>query len=206
MDAYTQRKEVTQDDAIPVLAEEHFGHAEIEAANLLIARLESMQSGQAAAASYQRLVLEILNYLFEPHLADGEIEVRSFMGTERRDIIYSNEGSHEFWRYIRDTYRSLSLMIETKNVSTFKIDYVNQTAAYLGTRLGMLGLIICRTDPGENVILKTRSIHNDTPSVPRKVILILTDSDLTAMIRIRQEEGDPSKYVQTKYRQFFLSM
>ena len=66
----------------------------------------------------------------------------------------------------------------------------------------MLGFIVTRKPPGDNIIRKTYSIFNDTPSLPRKVILILSDEDLKLMIRLKQENKSPSKHVQTIYKQF----
>jgi hypothetical protein len=93
-------------------------------------------------------------------------------------------------------------MFEVKNVEELKLDHVNQAATYLGARLGMLGFIVTRNPAGDNIIRKTYSIYNDTPSIPRKVLLILADEDLIAMIRLKQEEQNPGKYVQRLYRSF----
>ncbi len=65
-------------------------------AEALIARLAAISPGREAARDYQFLVLEILNYLFNPDLTDGQPEVRTFDGTERRDIIFTNESGEAF--------------------------------------------------------------------------------------------------------------
>jgi hypothetical protein len=93
-------------------------------------------------------------------------------------------------------------MFEEKNVAELEIDHVNQVAAYLGARLGMLGFIITRTKPSENIIRKLFAVFNDTPSMPRKVIIVLCDEDLTTLVRHRQEGKNPAHVVQRLYREF----
>ncbi len=93
-------------------------------------------------------------------------------------------------------------MFETKNVEKVELEHVNQTASYLGVRLGMLGFIATRNPPGDNIMRKTYSIYNDTPSVPRKIILILSDDDFKAMIRLKQEGKGAVKYMQNLYKHF----
>jgi len=205
LDSYVTRKEREAAHALPVYVErEDLGLPARPMAGEFIGRLVALPPGTASAKDYQRIVYEILNYLFEPELTDGEMEVRTIEGTERRDIIYTNESDTSFWQYVRLTYKSPFVMFEIKNVQQLEIEHVNQTANYLGTRLGMLGFIVTRQSPGHNVIRKTYAVYNDTPSLPRKIILILTDDDLAAMLRNRdtRQSPTPTQYVQRKYRDF----
>lgn len=203
LDTYIARKEREAINAEPVMpTEDESDRLDRLMGDNLIRRLESVAVGQATAAEYQRIIFEIINYLFEPALTDGQLEVRTVFGTERRDIIYTNEGDRSFWRYTRETYGSPLVMFEVKNVRELEIDHINQTANYLGARLGMLGFIVTRLTPSQNIVLKTFAIYNDTPSMPRKIIVTLTDTDLIAMIRQRQSGEEPTQYVQRKYREF----
>ncbi len=81
---------------------------------------------------YHRLVLEILNYLFNPDLTDGQPEVRTFDGTERRDIIFTNESDESFWEYVRTAHDGILVMFEAKNTNDLGLTEINQTATYLG--------------------------------------------------------------------------
>jgi hypothetical protein len=169
-----------------------------------IGRLGSIPVGIAHAKDYQRLIYEVMNYLFEPELTDGEMEVRTIEGTERRDIIYTNESDASFWQYVRLNYGSPLVMFEVKNVKDLEIQYINQTATYLGARLGMLGFIVTRQTPLENIIRKTYSVFSDTPSVPRKTIIILSDEDLSTMLWNRDagQSPTPTQCIQRIYREF----
>lgn len=207
LDQYVTRKERERGGAEPALGQDAVSQqAEVEVGERFIGRLQLLPSGRQAAEQYQRLVWEILNYLFEPNLTDGRMEEKTHLGTERRDIIYANEAERSFLKYVRETYLSLFLLFEIKNTAAVELEHINQVATYLGAHLGMLGFIITRHPPGENLIRKTYAVYNNTPGMPRKTILILTDDDLTAMIRMRQEAQNPVRWLQDHYRQFRISV
>lgn len=203
VDQYINRKEREGNQAEPTLGDDQFsGNDERARGDEFISRIQAMQSGSATASDYQRLVYDILNFLFEPNLTDGKMEVETHLRTERRDIIYVNEAERSFFEYVRSTYGSMFVLFEIKNVQKMGLDHINQTAAYLGARLGMLGFIVTRHAPGENIILKTYSIYNDSPATPRKTILIVTDTDLITMIQMKRNGQPPAGHLQQLYRDF----
>ena len=108
-------------------------------AGVLIDRLSSTPAGREDATAYQYLVLEILNFLFAPELIDGRPEVRTIDGTERRDIIFTNDSDETFWTYARTNHDGLVLMFEIKNTDDLGMAAIAQTATYLGSRLGEAG-------------------------------------------------------------------
>jgi hypothetical protein len=167
-------------------------------------RLQVLSPGVEHASEYQRLVLEILNFLFSPELIDGELEVRTVDGTERRDIIFTNDSDQSFWDYVRNEHSALLVMFETKNVSDVTNIHLNQTATYLGDRIGRLGFVITRNPAREPALKKAYSVFND--STPRKVILILSDQDLNQMLDLKCQGRDPMRYVQSFYRAFRTSV
>jgi hypothetical protein len=196
---YIKIKEETAADAQPsqtFLAAEEVSPA----SDALAAKLRAIPTGAADAANYQRTILEILNFLFEPELIDGELEVRTIDGTERRDIIFTNDSDSTFWTYIRNEHSSLYLMFEAKNSESISNSDLNQTATYLGDRLGRLGFVVTRNQPGEAQMRKAFSIYND--SHPRKIILFLADSDFFVLLRQKGKGGNPMKYIQDLYRTF----
>ncbi len=163
-------------------------------------RLQAIQPGTQHASAFQRIALEILNFLFAPELIDGELEVRTIDGTERRDIIFTNDSDRSFWSYLRQEHSSLLLMFETKNTRELDNTHFNQTATYLGDRLGRLGFVVTRQPIAEAQLRKAYSIYND--SQPRKIILVLADSDLVLMANMKCAGQDPMRHVQKRYREF----
>jgi hypothetical protein len=92
---------------------------------------------------------EILNYLFSPELIDGQPEVRTLDGTERRDMIFTNDSDETFWDYVRSAHDGIVVMFEAKNTDELDLAAINQTATYLGDRVGRFGVIVTRRVPPE---------------------------------------------------------
>jgi hypothetical protein len=173
-------------------------------AGALKKRLSEIPPGTDGATKYQQTVLEILNFLFNPELIDGELEVRTIDGTERRDIIFTNDSDCTFWNYTRQEHSSLYVMFETKNTQAIGAAALNQTATYLGDRLGRLGFIVTRFAPEESAIRKAFSIYND--SNPRKIILFLSDQDLFQLLDLKCSGKDTTQQMQKIYRKFRTSV
>ena len=163
-------------------------------AETLIQRLKQLPAGHERARDYQFLVLEILNYLFNADLTDGQPEVRTFDGTERRDIVFTNESDEPFWDYVRSTHDNILLMFETKNTDGLDSAAVNQTATYLGDRIGRLGIIVTRQPPSEAMERKMFLVWND--SSPRKTILTLADADLIRLMELRCKNGSTTTWME----------
>lgn len=203
LDEYIARKEREAEKAEPTLSLlPVVSETELALGNRFIADLQNLPSGWTTAAQYQRLIYEILNYLFEPELTAGKMEPSTHLGTERRDIIYINESERAFLKYIRENYRSMSVLFEIKNVKALELNHINQVAAYLGVRLGMLGFIVTRQPASESMIRKTYAIFNDTPDPVRKTILIITDGDLVEMIKLKQGGQNPAERLRDIYKEF----
>ncbi len=203
VDRYVKFKEERSVDAQPTtgFVEESGFSAERDR---LVATLQSISVGHSGATEYQQAILEILNFLFNPELIDGELEVRTVDGTERRDIIFTNDSDATFWDCVRSEHSALYVMFETKNTPSIEAPALNQTATYLGDRLGRLGFVVTRSAPSEAAMRKAFSIYND--SSPRKIILVLSDQDLLQMIEMKLRGKNPMRYIQAVYRKFRTSV
>ena len=95
-------------------------------------------------------------------------------------------------------------MFETKNMEALDIPAINQTATYLGDRIGRLGIIVTRQPPSEAIRRKIFSVWND--SSPRKVILTLCDAEIRELLDLRCRGGSPTKWMQAHYRKFRTSV
>lgn len=196
---YVKTREAQGDQARPAL--DYIDEDAYREAEQLKKRLATIPPGRANAEEYQRLILEILNYLFNPELIDGQPEVRTIDGTERRDIIFTNDSDEAFWDYIRNRY-GLLLMFEAKNTHELDMAAINQTATYLGKRIGKLGVIVTRHAPKETVAKKIMTVFNDG----EKVILTLCDDQVNELLNLRCTNGSPTKWIQSYYRAFRQSV
>lgn len=198
IDKYIKDRERQASDALPFLPPA--SNDTRATGEGLIARLNQTPVGKEAAQDYQQVVLDILTFVFCPDLIDGRLEERTIEGTERRDIIFTNDSDTSFFDYVRNTHDSLFIMFEVKNVRELEMPALNQSATYLGDRIGRLGYIVTRHQPGNNLIRKQISIFND--SQPRKVLLILSDAHLVELIEVRMRDAEPTKWLQKHYREF----
>ncbi len=176
----------------------------LENANNLKTRILALERGRETAKEYQMLVLEVLNFLFTPELIDGRPEVKTIDGTERRDIIFTNDSDQSFWTYLRTEHSSILIMFEVKNTNDVKNGDIAQTATYMGARIGRLAFLVSRSGLRDPQIKKTYSVFND--STPRKIIVSLSDEDLILMIDMKIAGNNPMRYVQQKYRDFLTSV
>lgn len=201
IDNYIKQREQQAAEALPYLP---IRGREAEATGeSLLGRLRGTPVGHAAATQYQHVVLDILTFVFCPDLIDGKLEERTFDGTERRDIIFTNDSDTPFLDYVRNAHDGLLIMFEVKNVSELEMPALNQAATYLGDRLGRFGCIVTRTRPTESIARKQISIFND--SQPRKILLILTDADLAELVQVRMRDESPIAWLQKHYRKFRTS-
>jgi hypothetical protein len=199
IDQYISTKEKNSEEAQPSSNYIDTSKMTIEA-NELKRKISIINSGREDAEKYQRVVLETLNFLFNPELIDGELEVKTVEGTERRDIIFTNDSDQSFWSYLRSEHSSIFIMFEVKNTEEINNIYLNQVATYLGDRLGRLGFIVTRKKLEEPQEKKAFSIYND--STPRKIILTISDSDLCDMLDMKCYGNDPMRHIQSIYRTF----
>ncbi|MBV5261965.1 hypothetical protein FLX56_26540, partial [Synechococcus moorigangaii CMS01] len=100
IDRYISTKEETYEEAQPSSNYLDTSQITIEVGELK-KKLDQLKPGREDASKYQRVVLEILNFLFNPELIDGELEVETSEGTERRDIVFTNDSDQSFWSYLR---------------------------------------------------------------------------------------------------------
>lgn len=202
VDRYVKNRERHAGDAQPSM--EYIDEQAKTRAAVLIDRLLTTQAGREDATAYQYLVLEILNFLFAPELIDGKPEVRTIDGTERRDIIFTNDSDETFWAYVRTNHDGLVVMFEIKNTDDLGMAAIAQTATYLGSRLGRLGFIVTRKPPTPELMKKTFAVWNDS-GTEKKVILIIHDAQLVEMLKIRADDKSPTKWMQSHYRAFRTS-
>jgi hypothetical protein len=199
VERYVKAREAQGGDARPTL--DYIDEDLCRESARLKEQLAAIAIGRSEAERYQHLVLEILNFLFSPELIDGQPEVKTIDGTERRDIIFTNDSDESFWEYVRNEY-GIILMFETKNTEELHTDAINQTATYLGVRIGGLGVIVTRRPPKDSIAKKIMTVFNDG----RKVILTLCDDQLRQLLDLRCQGGSPTKWMQKHYRNFRVSL
>lgn len=205
LDAYIDRKEKEAVSAAPTEISTLQDMARLKAhAELLKAELASIAPGNEGAYKYQDLVHRILTFCFHPHLTDGKPQERTFSGTIIRDLVFTNEGTRNFWRYILQAHASIFLVFELKNKSGIMGDDVDQIGTYLGDTMGRLGFLVSRTLEDNTAFKRRKYIFNKEAN--RKVILHLSDADLIELMALRSAFKDTTDHIQNIYRRFMVAI
>ena len=171
----------------------------------LLNSLASCNPGKTDCYVYQSLVGEILECLFTPPLGKPIPELSDKSQANRRDFIMPNYADKGFWSFLRDKYGADYVVIDAKNYTRkVKKSEVLQIANYLKPHgAGLFGLIISR-DGGdltgcEHTLREQWLIH-------RKLILVLDDEDVKAMLVAKSDGRPPEEILEQKIECFRLSM
>lgn len=171
----------------------------------LIGKLKACRPGKEDWLVYQSLIGNILETLFFPALAKPIAEHSDKAKANRRDFIMPNYAEKGFWAFLRDKYQADYVVVDAKNYSrrASKSD-VLQIANYLKPHgAGMFGLILSRAGGDaygcEHTVREQWIIH-------RKLILILDEEDVRAMLTAKSERRAPEEVLAQKLESFRLSM
>jgi hypothetical protein len=205
LDAYIDRKEKDAASAEPSELSALQDRAKLkEHAELLKQELAVLRAGNEDAYKYQDLVHRILTFCFHPHLTDGKPQERTHAGTIIRDLVFTNEGTRNFWRYLMQSHGNMFVVFELKNKNEITGSDVDQIATYLGDTMGRFGLLVSRTLEGSTSFNRRKYIFNK--EAPRKVILHLSDKNLVELLDLRSALADVTDFIQNLYRKFMVSI
>ncbi|MCP9621578.1 hypothetical protein FOH10_29445 [Nocardia otitidiscaviarum] len=170
----------------------------------LLTKLQGIPSGRKHWQQYQKLCVNIFDYLFSPPLSPGIYELSNYTKINRRDIIMPNYATEGFWRYMREKYHADHIVIDAKNY-TDKIskDLFLQMANYLTEQgPGLFGIIASRvgeSDSSAHIVREQWMMH-------RKLIITFTDDDIAQMIDTKKAGERPEALIQQKIEDFRLSI
>ncbi len=205
MDAYVERKEreAAKAEADEIILMKDLKYLR-ENAERLRKELSAVSPGREDAYAYQNIIHKIFTFCFHPHLVDGKPQQRTYEGTLIRDLIYVNEGTRNFWRYIQGNYGSLHVVVELKNKEQISGIDIDQLATYMGDPLGRFAILVSRGISNKASFNRRKSIYNK--DVPRKTILHLSDADIYNLLEIACSMKDTTSYIQNMYRDFMTSI
>lgn len=171
---------------------------------ILIEKLEACKPGKENWSGYQKLIGEILSFLFSPPLLQPLSEKSDALKVNRRDFIFPNYCDTGFWAYLRSRYCADYIVVDAKNYNQ-KVTKkeILQMANYLkchGT--GLFGMIIARYGISESAIYTLREVW----AIEKKLIIILQDNDIEQMLLEKISKRDPENVIRQKIEDFRLSL
>jgi len=170
----------------------------------LINRLKSTKTGTYDNYSYQEIVYQIFNALFETVLVNGRKEQKINDGSKRIDIVYDNHDKQGFFYRLNFLHKIYCpyIFVECKNYSVdLGNPEIDQLTGRFKKNLSQFGFIVCRNiHNSKNLLEKIRNIENGT-------VVILTDSDLINMLnfKMNEDENGLSNYLTEKLTEILMS-
>lgn len=171
---------------------------------VFIERLDSCKKGKESWSEYQKLIGQILEHLFCPPLEAPISESADHDGVNRRDWIIPNYADQGFWNFMREKYHADYIIVDAKNYkSLISKNQVLQLANYLKSHgAGLFAMIVTRIGADKGAILTIR----EQWMANKKMILIINDEDIVAMLLAKLAGGNPEKTIGQAIERFRLSM
>jgi hypothetical protein len=167
-------------------------------------RLAILPAGKGYWKAYEEVCVEILNFLFVPPLGVPAIQTSSEDELDRRDAVYPLREGDRFWDLVRSDFRTRLVVAEFKNYT----DPIGQTEVesiqqYLYAKaFRMFGLLCTRKPPSESALKARRRAWNEHD----KMIVILTDSDLAEMLRMKGDGEKPTTVIEDQLEEFLTDL
>lgn len=207
-DVYTLYSLIT-----PELEKKYFyGNTQIEVKekkeDIYIRTLQGINAGgdnwQKEWSKYQKLVCDILEYLFSPPLESPRFEMSDLESKNRRDIIFENPAENGFWKQIKNRYSGDYIVVDAKNYKdSIEKRSIIELAHYLKPYgCGLFGLVVSRIAESES------SFHarKEQWVSSNKMIISLTDNDLIEMLGIKKKGGKPEELIRKKIADFRMKL
>ena len=163
-----------------------------------VEQLQTIKPGFQDAFRYEKLMSDVIQMLFYPHLTHAQIQIPTKYRTVRRDLILLNKSDHTFWKTIRDSFNASLVVFDFKNKIRISDSDLDQIGDYLGRYTGRFGMIIGRIPIGERILLKQSWIYNNND----KVVLVTCDNDIRTMLAYKAGGVDPTDFILDLYIKF----
>ena len=170
----------------------------------LYARLNSVQPGRSAWTQYEEVCAQSLKYLFSRDLEGWHKQTLTDDGLNRFDFVCRVRPTTEFWRFLIDHLNSRYILFEFKNHSD-KItqDQIWATEKYLYERaLRRVAIIFTRKGADDSALKATQVAMREHG----RLMLVLDDGMLGAMLRMKEAGDDPSDYLFGLADDFLLTL
>jgi len=168
------------------------------------ATLHATPPGKGAWSPYQRLIADVLEFLFCPPLELPRYELSDADARNRRDVLFENSGSNGFWAQIRSDYSAHYIVVDAKNYAK---PITKSTVLDIGHYLkpygcGMFALLVSRRGPGGAAAHATREQWIGG----NKMIVHIDDTGLEEMLEVRGNGGEPEEVIRRQIADFRMSL
>jgi hypothetical protein len=170
---------------------------------VLIKKLKDCKAGKEDWGNYEDVCKEILLYCFVPPLLEPLEQSKTENDLHKRDLIFHiPHDAGNFWQYLLMKF-GMAIIVECKNYQ----DKLNEntiliSSKYLGNgKLTKFGLVLTRKGLNEGGKKGQKSSWGE-----KKLLICLTDDDLTKMIMLKESNEEPWKVIDNAIREFLQSL
>nr|WP_091137777.1 hypothetical protein [Nitrosospira sp. Nsp14] len=110
----------------------------------IIAELGKIKHGEAGAAEFEAWVFKAVKIAFAGQLENIELHPNG-AASQRRDIVALNLGKSDFWKLVREKYKSYQVIFEVKNFEDLGSTEYRQMNSYLCNEYGQMGFIVTQS-------------------------------------------------------------
>lgn len=184
-------------------------HARIEVieeseGDKLISELEKIAFGKKTWKKYETQCEKILKYLFPNDLYGWHSQLRTDDGLDRYDFVCRVRPATDFWKFLIEQLNSQYIIFEFKNYKE-KIaqGQMLTTEKYLLEKaLRKVAILLTRNGASDSATKMARGAMRDSG----KMMLVLDDTKLIEMIKMKQVGSDPTDYLFELADNFLLTL
>lgn len=172
----------------------------------LIKELDLCKSGKIFFSTYEDVCYRILELLFSEDLALWKKQEKSNNDLYRFDLLcrIKDDNKKTFWSIVENYFKTKYIIFEFKNYSqavTQKEIYTTERYLY-SKALRSVGIIITPNGYDTNAFWAAKGCLRENG----KLILLLTNNDLLEMIKMKNDEENPSEYLLNKLDEILLEL
>ncbi|MGO9113491.1 MAG: restriction endonuclease [Thermoguttaceae bacterium] len=162
-------------------------------------RLQECPSGQKHFSDYERLVIDILSYLFQESLGEPKPQDRTLDGKQRRDVLFQNRRVGLLWDRVFHRFDADFVIVDCKNHGD-PVDaaVIWDVAKYSNRALGRFILVVSRFRADASVAGAQVRLYGEL----NIVVLVLSDAQLLEMVERKERAQSPEDVLQDALDQF----
>lgn len=179
--------------------------AELSETARLIAVVEAhIKKNTLTPSGYEALCMEVFTHVFDPVLFGFKNQVQTVDGGNRYDFICQIKSGDPFWDGLRHDFRTRAIVFECKNYAKkITADQVYSTERYLfANALRTVCILISRLGPDDGCRRAAQGAMRESG----KLILLLSNTDLVELLKLRSTPGGPAEYLDALIWQFIVSL
>ena len=167
-------------------------------------KLSNVKPGKNAASKYEKLLTDILKYLFEKDLAVWASQLITDDGLYKYDLVCRINPGNTFWDSLISDFHSRYVVFEFKNYNEqIKQTQVYTTEKYLyKTALRSVCFLIARNGADKNAIKASKGVLRETG----KLLIILSEENLLNMVTLKDNGDSPSDYLYELLDKYLLKI